>query len=480
MGKDFTLNLTPSTLLNMPGGIAADLPILLQGVVEGYEQSWARISISDGKPTGYIWVNDHLYQLALVKPNASTRDNIQDENHDQTEWVIVEPDPAMSTRINARAESPRSVTRAITVGIAIDTQFDLWHQGRGLAKALEIINGVEGIYQQQLGLAIRIDAVLELNKLDNDPLLEIDGKLEDVLQGFRNFRATQPSLNTPLTLVHLFSGHRDGNSVVGLGWIDTACRTDGYDLSVSTPFAFDVLLAAHEIAHNLGALHDDDIRCSGSVTNEGNGLMVEKLNGDTTSTLSTCSLNNMRPAIARNCNLDNIDLALQVSSTAVSTDKLQRRITLTVDNTDTQRSVHQVQTRTTFPAGSSLASVPNNCSLDQGALLCKHFDIPAFNSKSLSFVVSLQDLPTLRIVSAIELDAISDINQLNNRRSIDALTETGEAIAQSDGAQVGTGAGSSGSGRVDYLLLLILLAGFQRCRTRRAASSCAPQHTKQS
>ncbi len=456
MGKDFTLNLTPSSLLNVPANSTASLPALLQGVVEGFEQSWARISIIDGKPTGYIWVNDHLYQLALsAHLNQKPIDS---------EWVIFEADSELSTRIITRAEPSRAVTRAIRIGIAIDTQFDLWHQGRGLAKALEIINGVDGIYQQQLGLAIRIDTVLELNTLDSDPLLEIDGKLEDILLGFRDFRSTQPTLTKPLSLIHLFSGHRDTDSVVGLGWIDTVCRTDGYDLSVSTPFAFDVLLAAHEISHNLGALHDDDERCSGSVLDAGNTLMLEKLDSDTTTTLSKCSLNNMRPAIDRNCNLDNIDLALQLSSRPASTNKFQRQVTLTVDNTDAQRGVRQVQTRTSFPVGSSLGRVPENCSLDQGTLLCKHFDIAALSSSSLSFVVSLQDLPTLRIVSAIELDAISDINKLNNRRSIDALTESGEAVAQSDGAPVGTGAGSSGSGRTDYILLLILLVSFSRRR----------------
>ncbi len=457
MGKDFTLKLIPSTLLNTTTDNTAALPTLLQGVVEGYEQSWARISISNGKPTGYIWVNDHLYQLALSGDET------------KTEWVMFEPSSEMSTRIGARVDAPQSVTRAIRIGIAIDTEFDSWHQGRGLAKALETINGVDGIYQQQLGLAISIESILELNTLDTDPLLEIDGRLEDVLLGFRDFRATQPLLTKPLSLVHLFSGHRDSNSVVGLGWIDTVCRTDGYDLSVSTPFAFDVLLAAHEISHNLGALHDDDPRCSGNELSEGNTLMVERLNSDTTSTLSPCSLNNMRPAIARNCNLDNIDLALELSSTAISTDKYQRRVTLTVSNTDTQRNVRQTQTRTTFPSGSILSSVPTNCSLNQGALLCQHANIAALASKTVSFVITLQELPTLRIVSTIQLVAMSDINTLNNRRSIDALAESSEAIAQSDGAPAGSSAGSSGLGRSDFILLLILLVGLLRrayCHSR--------------
>ena len=491
MGKDFTLNLAPSALLGLPADYSINgkqpLPDLLQGTVEGYEQSWARISINDGKPSGYIWVENHLYQLALSAQlphelaKQLTKDEFASDGQANTQWVLFEPDASFNTRpnsridsgIGSRADTLGAVTRAIRVGIAIDTQFDLWHQGRGLAKALEIINGVDGLYQQQLGVAIIVESILEMRTLDTDPLLAIDGKLEDVLLGFRDYRATQPSLTKPLTLVHLFSGHRDPASVVGLGWIDTACRTDGYDLSVSTPFAFDVLLAAHEISHNLGALHDDDARCSGSTLGEKNTLMVEKLNSDTTSTLSPCSLNNMRPSINRNCNLDNIDLALQTSSAAISTNKFQRQITLTINNNDAQRSAQQLQTRTSFPVGSSLSSVPDSCSLDQGALLCKHFDIAALSSKSLSFVVKLQDLPTLRIVSTIELDSISDVNRLNNRSSIDALTESGEAIAQSEaqsdasqgGALGGSGAGRSGLGRTDYVLLLILLIGLhRRCR----------------
>jgi len=268
----------------------------------------------------------------------------------------------------------------------------------------------------------------------------------------------------------LFSGHRDPSSVVGLGWIDTACRPDGYDLSVSTPFAFDVLLAAHEIAHNLGALHDGDPRCANNVSSA-NTLMVEKLNSDTTSLLSACSIDKMRDAIDRNCNIDNIDLGVNTVSSALSTNRFERQITLTVNNNDTQRSARQVKTRTSFPVGSIVGSKPDNCVLDQDALLCTHLDIPALGQKNLSFTLSVQDLPTLRIITTLELDSISDINIINNRSNIDALTESGLAIAQSDATQSNatqTGASAGSLGRVDYILLLILLfALHQRLASRR-------------
>lgn len=456
MGKDFRIHLTRSPLLSARLSQHEQLPELLQGTVEGYDNSWARISISNGEPSGYIWLENQLYQLTL---SSQLSINMPDRAKPTSKWVLVQPDDLPNMRMASGNPGDKAVTRAIKIGIVIDTQFDLWHQGRGLAKALEIINGVDGLYQQQLGVAVVIDSILELNTLDTDPLLQIEGTLEEVLLGFRRYRSMRPDLIGSVSLVHLFSGHRDAENIVGLGWIDTVCRTDGYDLSVSTPFAFDVLLSAHEIAHNLGALHDDDPRCEGSVLNN-DTLMVSTLNSNTTATLSNCSLNNIRPAIGRSCNLDNIDLAHELRSIPIINERLGRTVVLKVSNMDAQRTARRVETRTEFPNGTNLSGVPASCTLDQGALVCTHTDIPAFGESSLSLTASFPDEQNRRITSTIQLNSLSDINQLNNRVSIDALEIIpGQEIAQADSTQNGAGAGSSTSalGRIDYLLLLILI-----------------------
>lgn len=461
MGKDFRINLTKSPLFSSRISQLPQLPTLLQGTVEGYDQSWARISISNGDPTGYIWLENQLYQLTL---SAELPETILTRDKPASKWVLYQPDDLPNMRMANGIAVDRAVTRAIKIGVAVDTQFDLWHQGRGLAKALEIINGVDGLYQQQLGVAVVIDSILELNTLNTDPLLAIEGTLEDVLLGFRRYRSMRPDLINSVSLVHLFSGHRDAEDIVGLGWIDTVCRTDGYDLSVSTPFAFDVLLAAHEIAHNLGALHDDDPRCEGSVA-ANDTLMVSTLNSSTTATLSNCSLNKIRPAISRSCNIDNIDLAHEMRSIPIANERLRRTIAISVSNTDVQRTARRVDTRTVFPNGTNLSSVPASCALDQGALVCTHTDIAALGQSTLSMTASLPDEQNLRITSTIELDNLSDINQLNNRVSIDALEIVpGQEIAQADGTPAGIGAGASGSslGRLDYLSLLILFVALSR------------------
>ncbi len=466
MGKDFRINLTRSPLFSAHIAQPTQLPDLLQGTVEGYDNSWARISMNNGEPSGYIWLENQLYQLTL---SSQLTASLLDRTKPTSKWVLYQPDDLPSMRMATGDPINKAVTRAIKIGVVIDTQFDLWHQGRGLAKALEIINGVDGLYQQQLGVAVVIDSILELNTLDTDPLLQIEGTLEDVLLGFRRYRSMRPDLINSVSLVHLFSGHRDAENIVGLGWIDTVCRTDGYDLSISTPFAFDVLLAAHEIAHNLGALHDDDPRCEGSVANN-NTLMVSTLNSNTTASMSNCSLNNIRPAISRSCNLDNIDLAHEVRSIPIANDRLERTIVLNVSNTDAQRTARRVDTRTEFPNGTNLSSVPISCALDQGALVCTHTDIPALGESNLSLVASFPDEQNLRIISTIQLSNLSDINQLNNRVSIDALEIVpGQEIAQADSPQTGSSAGASSGafGRIDYLLLFILIAVLRSRYVRR-------------
>ena len=85
-----------------------------------------------------------------------------------------------------------------------------------------------------------------------------------MLRGLRAYRMQSTLLGNEVSLVHLFSGSRAIDEPVGLAWIDTACRSDGYDVGLSTPYQHDILLAAHEIAHNLGALHDSETACAAS------------------------------------------------------------------------------------------------------------------------------------------------------------------------------------------------------------------------
>jgi len=241
-----------------------DIPVFHRGVVSNNTDSWVRLSqsIVNGvrRYEGFIERNGQLYRLHHSKSN-----NEADGSTSVTVRHSLTPlgyrKHVFRDTLQPRADIALAVTRAARIGIAVDSRFNDFHGGRGLAQALTIINGVDGLYRAQFGLALIVDNIRVYDDPAEDPLREQTGSVEELLTAFRLVRLADAELPTSLAMVHLFSGHQDPDQDIGLGWIDTACRNDGYDASMSTPYPFDMLLAAHEIAHNLGALHDDDAEC---------------------------------------------------------------------------------------------------------------------------------------------------------------------------------------------------------------------------
>jgi len=264
-------------------------PIALQGTVSGDPDSWARlIRIDDGVYMGQIQAFGQLYEAApdiaddsanqlnsdfqndLPKTRLTTMPELSEQYRQLNNKIqsttrqkkslnaidyLLHP-PVRKTIDNLqtrnsindlRNQTGVNVPRALRIGIVVDSLFNEFHNGMGMERALALINVVDGIYQQQLGVALLLESVITYTNPQTDPIRTIDGTIESKLTQFGRIRQQETGLSRDLTLVHLFSGAPDAEGVLGLGWIDTACRTDGFDVSLSTPFAFD--------AHHLHLMH---------------------------------------------------------------------------------------------------------------------------------------------------------------------------------------------------------------------------------
>lgn len=510
MGRDLELNLIPSTVagqLHAPDLIGQLLPTLYQGVVTGDDTSWARISIEAGLATGYLFTYGQLLRLELVErlPQAlassatgtdtrwvvfepDTSDvvavelppidhirwaperNSNTPDEQTTDQQAVEPDTQKADRQAAQHASGnalaagqlmlRQVTRAMHMGIAIDSRFNDFHHGRGAARALEIMNGVDGIYQQQLGLALIIDTIRVYADADSDPMRNKGGTVEEILTAYRDIRLGDHIVDDELALVHLFTGHTDPQQVVGLGWINTVCRTDGYDMSMSTPFPFDMLLAAHEMAHNLGALHDDDPRCANQISNE-DGIMWSRISNHTVGEFSSCSLSHMQPALLANCNVDNIDLAISMQATRTRNDT-QRIIAVQVLNKDEIRAAIDVHSRTVFPVGSLISNQSADCQVNENVLLCNHGTIEAGTDSATSVLVTLAGIAgQQQVVAGIEAGQLADNNPLDNHAVLNIqqlAQDDANTIASNTVEPETSSASAGGSLRVTELIALLLAA----------------------
>ncbi|MEE9319254.1 MAG: M12 family metallo-peptidase [Granulosicoccus sp.] len=447
LGRDWHLSLTPRN----PVADATqprpwhntELPAFYSGYVVGDNTSWVRLGIKGSDVDGYLETDGTLYHLQPASRLHKSLARLSPPFDSQHVMIELSAE-AQAVSPTQRANFKSSVPRAMRVGIVIDSRFNEFHNGRGLAHALSIMNGVDGLYQSQLGLAIVVDGVRIFDDASTDPMREQAGTVDSLLNSFREVRLNDAELSGDLALVHLFSGHQSSAQIIGLGWIDTACRVDGYDLSVSTPFPYAMLLAAHEMAHNLGALHDDDMRCEGQIRNSDKNIMWSRLSGNTRSEFSSCSLQHIQPTLSADCLIDNIDL--QINLQARPAKDMQRYIDIQLGNNDASRAAEHVLSRTSFPADTRLGVLPEDCLWQESTLFCQHAAIAPGSTQTLSVLATLPGAEEQQVTAVIELEQLNDSNPHDNRAVLNALDiETNTLDSSTDG---GTTIGNDEAGNL--------------------------------
>ena len=255
-----------------------------EGVVENIPHSWVRITRFEDQAFGLIDVGDKRFQVSTSVQDLAGRstDEMQSliaiVNERQRLAKSIELFPVRSL------VSGKPFNKVLNIGIVVDELFNAKFNGRGVLRAIAIINSVDGIYREELGIAVKL-AVAILAK-DQD-FSRLGGATPAQLNQFRQFRQQTAELRRPLTLVHLFTGSNPptGSSGVGYAFIGSICKDTGYDIGVSAQFSLDTELAAHEIGHNIGALHDSDtVACR----TDSSHIMSPVLSGATA--FSSCSL----------------------------------------------------------------------------------------------------------------------------------------------------------------------------------------------
>lgn len=462
-----------------------DIPQFHQGVVSGDRDSWVRLSQTtiDGVQTfdGFIERRGQLYRLHPSSSiDASSQTQSGHAKHQLTKLghsdVLFQDN--WQHNWQPRAAISQAVTRAARIGIAVDSRFNEFHGGRGLAQALTIINGVDGLYQSQFGLALIVDNIRVYDDPATDPLREQLGDVEALLTTFRSTRLSDAELPTSLALVHLFSGHQDPMQIIGLGWIDTACRTDGYDVSMSTPFPFDMLLAAHEIAHNLGALHDDDAECQMTGDAFESNVMWSQLSSATSTEFSSCSLQRVLPTLEKSCFAENIDVNVSLLARR-SSSPLARHIDIQISNPDLTRTAVGMRTETRFPENTMLSDASAGCTIEQTRLVCLHGAITAGGQDVVSVHALLAGFDDQQVVTQLITDNFEDAQDADNRAALNVLQVTGSAVsgvpsddAPNDG--IASSGGNAGAGGLGVWLLSVLgLVFIRRTRNDQAGNSTA-------
>lgn len=115
------------------------------------------------------------------------------------------------------------------------------------------LRAADVLYTSELGIHIKLTSLRVANR---DSRRTSALSAENILESFRN-------QSTPTRVAadvhHLFTGSELDGVTIGIAYVGTACLEQGrYNTGVSRAVnrALQPVLAAHEIAHNLGAVHD--------------------------------------------------------------------------------------------------------------------------------------------------------------------------------------------------------------------------------
>ncbi len=480
-GRDYQIILTPSSAVNhhpLKGGR------YFQGKVAGDPDSWVRLSYDGNDLSGYLKAYGELLELQPHSNGANPtlkRSASRHFLHDRmTADRILYPPPRSTSGMEQSLSNedfaglqPRTnsatgkVSRVLRLSIVVDSRFDEFYEGKGLEKAQTIINAIDGLYQEQFGLALQLDSA-HLLTADADPFRQMDGDIETILREFRRYTLNDSKLSDDQGVVHLFSGSYDSENIIGLSWINSVCRDDGYNVSVSTPFSRQMLLTAHEIGHNLGAVHDDDASCHV----EYDKVMWPNISNRTDTDFSGCSKDSIIPRMSASCNLDNIDLGISLQLVSKQQKNKYRTVRVQVSNKDTDRAASEVVSVTSLPAKSIPSGIPKQCSYFADTLTCNHGEIAPASTSKVQLDLTLNDATPQIISSELEFQNFADISRLNNYASLD-INSAQSVPDSSDDDDSQTLSPGSGGGIGGIALLSFLLISYSVRLSSRAIVSHA-------
>jgi len=454
LGQTFELQLEPNGALiaAAPKEALATGIAIYRGGLAGKPDSWARVVVHEGMPSGLIWDGEQMY--ALEAPGDSALAVSSPVIYRLADVFIAPGSMSCGTSTvsgngaatyqkligelgSAIAQAPGAVEE-LMLGAVGDFEFTNARGGDSQAATAITtrINNVDGIFSQQLGVQLTIQTMDTFsNAADpfsdtNDPSMLL-GELAD-------YRQATPSQNSQ-GLTHLYTGRTLAGSTVGIAYSEALCSSRfGAGLSEGNGGAtFDSLVAAHEIGHNFGAPHDGEAG-SACVSETGDFLMAPSLNGS--NQFSACSIAEMQDNIAAASCIDPlpaIDMAVSLNGQA-STLLLGANTVLRYDvpNNGTLEATG-VTADFTLPSTLTFQSVTTSigsCTNGAGTVSCDLGTVPGSSDQSVTITASPSSLGVGTLTASVTADADDRLN--NNQESIQVTVDPAVDLVVSLPAQV--------------------------------------------
>ncbi len=518
-GREFTLLLnenqltTAVSIVNDRGTPIAPADVTTyKGKVQGLDNSWARISIDNGNLRGLIALQNEQIRLRPKTTGGSLADfhplllgDIDGNQAAEQDQVLYPPALGSLTAPGSSSNNLGSldigglessqnilpgndrsiksfdigaanngVSKVARIGVVVDSKFNNYFAGRGVDEALSILNSSDGIFRQQIGLALSVAKVILIEDTDIDPMNLGSVTMETMMRNFREYRMDSSEFAAAdIGLATLFSGNKNSDSALGLAWIGSVCRSDGFDVSVVSPYSLAELLSTHEIGHTLGAPHDSDTACASQTSN----IMWPFLSSGTQQQFSSCSKDSVQSLMAASsCHVDAIDLEVavdQLSDTEVQVSLTNLNASLTASGV--QLAVESSVATDQPPAGCSQSS--------RAEIDCRVSSLDPYETASFQIELSQPLMGSETFLAQAALQSAIDVEISNNAIELDAngnstpVNLTGNTFTKSQITQASNNSGQAASvGAMNpaaWLPLILLLTLFRR-RTK-ASYRCSRQ-----
>ena len=341
-GTRFVMVLTSNDALtaNLPAEVRQRLgaTMFYTGTLRGNADSWIRLTRTATELTGAMWDGEELFIIEQFErvaarvvagpdlaPTAPIIYRWSDTLSALTDTVMTpaasggagSQKPATAPAVFAELatlQGARAPSRMLDIGFIADSEF-VEAEGRSRAEALMlgIANTIDGIFADQAGVRIR---VAELRTFGPEPDAFTGTDPSALLNQVESFKVDTPEFRGQ-GLVHLLTGRNlderpgtpAGARLLGVARLGSVCDERlAVSITEYYPQGTPALVVAHEIAHNLGAPHDQETGSACESAPDG-FIMTPFFNGGRQ--FSQCSLDQMALKLAAaNCLVPNPSFAL--------------------------------------------------------------------------------------------------------------------------------------------------------------------------